>query len=606
MEDKKYQLLKKYFGYDDFRYGQKELIDEILSGRDVLGIMPTGAGKSICYQIPALVMDGITVVISPLISLMKDQVDTLLEMGIEAAFINSSLSDLEYRQVIEGLRNNQYKLIYVAPERFEMEGFINILSRLHISLIAVDEAHCVSQWGHDFRPSYTNIANIIQKLPSRPLIAAFTATATPIVRKDIIKLLQLKKPFTITTGFDRENIYFEVVKNENKFDFIHHYLQENKTQSGLIYCSTRKTVDSVYKKLKDKGYKVRKYHAGLSEDERSKSQEDFLYDKATIMVATNAFGMGIDKSNIRFVLHYNMPKNIESYYQEAGRAGRDGLPSNCVLLYSPADTVMNKFLIEQSSDDVDKQGEYKKLYEMVDYCNTEGCLRTYILNYFGDKVLNTICNNCSSCNNEVEEQDITIEAQKIMSCIKRMNERFGTAMVANVLKGSKNSKVTSLGFHTLPTYGIMKEYKIESIKEIIGYLIAENIVFQSGDKYPTLALGQSAYDVLKGHKTITIKRVLVKEKAKKGLKDKGNKADNKVVDMTLFESLRELRMRIAKEQRVPPFVVFSDATLNEMCIDYPTTEEAFLEVSGVGQFKLEKYGEEFITAIKNFVDSKDQ
>ncbi|MDD2402780.1 MAG: DNA helicase RecQ, partial [Clostridia bacterium] len=484
-EQQIYSVLKQYFGYDKFKKGQEELIEHILKGQDVLGIMPTGAGKSICYQIPALMSDGVTIVISPLISLMKDQVDALGEMGIKAAFINSSLSTREFRKVLSNARLGIYKLIYVAPERMETESFLQLIKTIKVSLIAVDEAHCVSQWGHDFRPSYVRIADMVDLLPQRPMVAAFTATATPQVKEDIIRLLKLSTPFVLITSFDRENLYFGVTKPENKPKFLVDYLQMsiNEDKPGLIYCSTRKTVEMVSEKLDKKGFSVTKYHAGLPEKERTENQDDFLYDRKQIMVATNAFGMGIDKSNIRFVIHYNMPKNMESYYQEAGRAGRDGVASECILLFSTADIVINKFLIEKSSDSYDKTGDYQKLNKMVDYCNTDNCLRKYILNYFGEMNFPSVCNNCSSCNNEIERTDITVEAQKILSCIKRMDERFGGGVVADVLKGANTGKIRANGFDKLSTYGIMRDYSKDTIKELISYLVAENYVELTSGKY---------------------------------------------------------------------------------------------------------------------------
>ena len=589
-------LLKKYYGYDEFRRGQGEIIQHILAGKDVLGIMPTGAGKSVCYQIPALMLDGITIVISPLISLMKDQVDTLNDMGINAAFINSSLSITEIKNVIANAKMHMYKLIYVAPERLETDIFLELIQSIKVSMLAIDEAHCVSQWGHDFRPSYRKISDIIERITNRPVIAAFTATATLQVKEDIMKLLKLKKPFTLTTGFDRENLYFEVLKPVDKFAQLLQYLNSNRDKSGIIYASTRKTVEAVCEKLNKKGYPSAKYHAGLSENQRSKTQEDFLCDRVQVMVATNAFGMGIDKSNISFVIHYNMPKNIESYYQEAGRAGRDGEDAECILYYSPADIITNRLLIENGSDAFDKTGEYQKLNDMTTYCNTDRCLRGYILDYFGEKENSQQCDNCSNCNNDIEATDVTIEAQKIMSCIHRMGERFGSVLVADVLRGSNTQKIRELGFNKLSTYGIMKEYSKETIKEVIAFLIAEGYLLLSGDQYPVLRLNATAVDVLKGKSRVAIKRVLSQQKTI--IKDEA-------VDKDLFYSLKILRKGIAEEQGVPPFVIFSDATLSAMAKKYPMEEEAMLKVPGVGTFKMDKYGEMFISAIKSYVEEHD-
>lgn len=589
-------LLQQYFGYENFKDGQREVIEHILNNKDVLAIMPTGAGKSICYQLPSLIFDGVTIVISPLISLMKDQVDTLSETGIEAAFINSSLSAKKLENVIENAKLGRYKLIYVAPERLDSDSFLLLLQSIKVSLVAIDEAHCVSQWGHDFRPSYTRIANITNYLPDRPVMAAFTATATPQVKSDIINLLELKKPFALTTGFDRDNLYFEVVKPAKKLVYLLDFLKDNKNKTGIIYASTRKTVESVTDKLNSKNFSATSYHAGLSEKTRTKNQEDFLYDRVRIMVATNAFGMGIDKSNISYVVHYNMPKNMESYYQEAGRSGRDGENADCILLFSAADIVTNKFLIELGGENVDKANDYQKLNEIVDYCNTDKCLRKYILEYFGEKGTKENCDNCGNCNNDIEQTDITTEVQKIFSCIKRMNERFGTGLVTDVLRGSNTEKIRSLGFNDLTTYGIMKEYPKTTIKEIISFLIADGYISLNGDKYPTLKLNQSSYDVLQGKKRITIKRLVVKEKLKV--------TNDSPIDIELFEILRALRKRFAEEQNVPPFVIFSDMTLKQMCSSYPVSDEDMLEISGVGAFKLDKYGGEFISAIRDYKNLK--
>ena len=445
-------LLKKFFGYDNFRPGQEEIINNILNQNDCLGIMPTGAGKSICYQIPAMILPGVTIVISPLISLMKDQVDNLNQIGIPATFINSSLSHSEYSQTINNIMHNVYKIIYVAPERLTSEAFLNLLNNLQISMFTIDEAHCVSQWGHDFRPSYREIANVIVNLKTRPVVSAFTATATNIVKEDIINLLHLQNPFTLTTGFDRANLKFSVQIPENKNKNILNFLQNQKDIPGIIYCATRKLVDSLFENLTEYGYKVSKYHGGMNESARAKSQDDFVFDRTNIMIATNAFGMGIDKSNIRYVIHYNMPKDLESYYQEAGRAGRDGDNSECILLFSRSDIVTNKFLIEQTPSENGHKVEYDKLNDIIDYCNTDRCLRKYILEYFGEIPLFENCNNCSNCLTKTETTDITVDSKKILSCIKRMNERFGSGLVTDVLKGSKSSKIKAMGFDNLSTY----------------------------------------------------------------------------------------------------------------------------------------------------------
>jgi ATP-dependent DNA helicase RecQ len=591
MKDKTNRILQEYFGYSEFRPGQERIIDEILSGHDVVGIMPTGAGKSLCFQVPALALEGTAIVISPLISLMKDQVDTLNEMGIKAAFINSSLNLQEFRNITLKAKNGEYKLLYIAPERLETESFWELLSQMNISIIAVDEAHCISEWGHDFRPSYTKIADMIAKLPKRPAVAALTATATTQVKQDIVRLLKLQKPYILITGFDRENLYFEVDKPANKFDFLLKYIKKNGANSGIVYCSTRKTVDTVCKKLNEHGITASRYHAGLSDEERIANQEAFIFDKVQVIVATNAFGMGIDKSNIRYVIHYNMPKTMENYYQEAGRAGRDGESAECLLFYSAADVITNRLLIENGSSNVDKTNEYKKLQEMVDYCNTDGCLRKYILSYFGEDHFPNGCDHCGNCVGNLERTDITIEAQKILSCMKRTGERFGSGIITDVLRGSGSEKLKTMGFDKLPTFGLMKEYSKETIKEIIAYLIAENFIDVKGDKYPILALNAKAYSLLKGEDKLYIKRIIAKEaqKAKKPVHKMNN---------DLFEKLRGLRRVIAEEMKVPPFIVFSDTTLKDMCTKLPVTCEEMLTVSGVGKFKLEKYGDRFIEVIK--------
>jgi ATP-dependent DNA helicase RecQ len=598
MKNKTIEILQEYFGYSEFKPGQESIIDEILAGHDVLGIMPTGAGKSLCFQIPALALEGTAIVISPLISLMKDQVDTLNEMGIKAAFINSSLNMKEYRNITEKAQNGEYKLLYIAPERLETESFWELLSQLSISMIAIDEAHCISEWGHDFRPSYTIIADMIAKLPKRPVVVALTATATIQVKQDIVRLLRLQQPYILITGFDRENLYFEVDKPTNKSNALLKFIKKNAAHSGIVYCSTRKTVESVCKKLNEHGISATRYHAGLTDEERIANQEAFIFDKVQVIVATNAFGMGIDKSNTRYVIHYNMPKTMENYYQEAGRAGRDGERAECILFYSAADIITNKLLIENSGSNVDKTNEYKKLQEMVDYCNTDGCLRKYILSYFGENNSPKVCDNCGNCIGNIEHTDITIEAQKILSCIKRAGERFGSGIITDILKGSSSEKLRTMGFDKLTTFGLMKEYSKETIKEIIAYLIAESYIEVRGDKYPILALNSNAYSLLKGDSELLIKRIITKEAPK------AKKSEYKISN-DLFEKLRGLRKVIADEHKVPPFMIFSDATLKDMCSKLPVTCDAMLDVSGVGKFKLEKYGNRFVEIINEHVSTNN-
>lgn len=590
--EKALRLLKKYFGYDSFRNGQAQLINSIINGFDCLGIMPTGSGKSICYQIPALYFSGTTIVVSPLISLMKDQVDSLNEIGIPATFINSSLSERDYMQTIENASLGMYKIIYVAPERLNSDSFLRLICNINIPLVAIDEAHCVSQWGHDFRPSYKEIYLMIEKLKTRPIVAAFTATATKLVADDIIRSLKLQNPFTLTTGFDRANLSFHVIHSKNKMQDLTNILKSHSSDSGIIYCSTRKTVDSLYTELSSRGFLVSKYHAGMKDNEKVISQNDFVYDKTNIMIATNAFGMGIDKSNVRFVVHYNMPKDLESYYQEAGRAGRDGMYAKCTLLFSRSDIVTNQFIIQQGSNEIDNTIEYKKLNDMIDYCNTDKCLRRYILEYFGETPTFNICNNCSNCTSELEITDITQDARKIMSCIKRMGSRFGTNLVTDVLKGSNSSKVLSLGFNTLTTFGIMKDYSKDTIKELISFLISEGYIVCIGKQYPVLVLDAKANDVLFGTKTVEMKRKIEKEETL-----------NKDIpyDSTLFEKLRALRKEIASKNHIPPFIVFTDVSLIQMATVFPTTEENFLKITGVGNAKYEKYGQDFIECISNYL-----
>lgn len=524
---------------------------------------------------------------------MKDQVDSLAGLGVNVAFVNSSLSYNQYMQVMEKAKKGAYKIIYIAPERLETESFLELLENIDISIIAVDEAHCISQWGHDFRPSYAKIADIIDKLEKRPIVVAFTATATPIVAKDIKKFLKLDNPFTLITGFDRKNLSFGVSKPNDKTQYLIEYLKDKQSKSGIIYCITRKNVDALHQMLNKNGIICAKYHAGLTEKERNEFQEEFIYDKVQVIVATNAFGMGIDKPNIRFVIHYNMPKNIESYYQEAGRAGRDGDRAECMLLFSASDIITNKFLIEQGDVAVDKSNDYKKLNDMVNYCNIEKCLREYILNYFGEKTEIKNCTACSNCNNEFEMKDITIEAQKVLSCVKRMGERFGSNITIDILKGSNTAKIKKFGFENISTYGIMKEYPKDTIKQIISYLVAEGYLNLQGDQYPTLSLTDKSYLVLRGQEKISV-RMEIKKEVEKPVKQE--------YDEALFEILRVTRREFAIAANVPPYIIFGDSTLKQMCREYPDTLEKMLQISGVGKNKLEKYGEKFIEEIKKYMN----
>ncbi|WP_096200690.1 DNA helicase RecQ [Bacillus sp. FJAT-45350] len=582
--------LQHYFGYPSFREGQKDIIERALTNKDTLGIMPTGGGKSICYQIPAVMASGITIVITPLISLMKDQVDSLTEVGIPSTYLNSTLSTSEYKNRIEEIKLDEYRLVYVAPERLEDYAFMELLQSIPVSIIAIDEAHCVSEWGHDFRPSYRRIPQYIEQIRPKPTVMALTATATPQVQTDICSFFNITDENTIVTGFQRSNLSFKVEKGIDKLLYIDRYLEKNKHDSGIIYASTRKEVEKVYDRLQAKGYEVGKYHGGMSEKERSYNQDEFLKDNITVMVATNAFGMGIDKSNVRYVIHYSLPKNVEAFYQEAGRAGRDGEESECILLFSPQDVQVQKFLIEQSVyDDERKSNEYKKLQQMVDYCHTELCLLQYILNYFAD-VTGEPCGKCSNCLDTGEVLDMTKEAQMVMSCIIRMKQKFGKTMVAQVLAGSGNKKVKQFQFDQLSTYGILKQWNSKQITQFIDYLIAEQIVQPSDGAFPTLTVSEKGLSILKGEGTVFRREQVV--------------IQNLTEDNEVFEALRQLRKEVASENHIPPYLVFSDKTLREMSQVIPLTEEELLYISGVGQNKLEKYGSSFLELLQEFQEKK--
>lgn len=603
----KYEIMKDYFGHETFRQGQEEIVDCLLSGRDALCIMPTGAGKSLCYQIPSLIFEGVTLVISPLISLMKDQVTALVQSGVSAAFINSSLSQSQYFPALENVSAEKYKLVYIAPERLTVPEFLEICQRINISMIAVDEAHCVSQWGQDFRPSYLKILEFIQALPKRPTVGAFTATATNEVKKDILRILKLKDPLVITTGFDRRNLFFSVIQPKNRDKALIELIKERSDKTGIVYCSTRKAVEEVCELINNNGFSAARYHAGLPEKERRENQEDFVFDRKQIMVATNAFGMGIDKSNVSYVFHYNMPKNIESYYQEAGRAGRDGSPADCILLYSPQDIFTNRFLIEKSENNPElteeeqrsvREKDLERLKQMTFYCTTKDCLRKFILKYFGDKSEN-YCGKCSNCLTQFETIDITVDTQKILSCIIKTGQRYGKKMICDVLRGSKNERLLRFKLDNQSTFGIMKDSSEKRIRDIIEHLEQIGFIFSEGGEYPVLKVSATSYGVLKGKSPLSMK---IHKEQKKEPKPAVKDADiNAVIDKDLLDELKQLRRKLAMEKNVPAYIIFSDATLTDMCKKLPMTSEEFLTVSGVGKTKLAQYGEIFLDTINNYL-----
>lgn len=578
------KVLKRYFGYSSFREGQYVIIENILKGRDVFCVLPTGGGKSLCYQIPAVLMRGVTIVISPLISLMKDQVDSINSIGIPAAYINSTLKMDEIREIIDDGIIGKYKLIYIAPERLESEYCVRLLKTLDISQVAIDESHCVSQWGHDFRPSYRFIFSFVESLKRRPVVTSFTATATQQVREDSITLLGLTNPFIYLGGFNRDNLLINVNKEVDKLEFTKDFLRENSEQSGIIYCATRKEVDNLYEYLRERGFSIGKYHGGLKDQEKEKFQEDFLFERFYVMVATNAFGMGIDKSNVRFIIHFSIPKNLESYYQEIGRGGRDGENCCCHLLYSREDIPRQEYIINTSSAISRREIEIRKLQAIVDFCETKQCYRNFILSYFGDNDVRDYCNNCSNCLSNEELRDITIEAQKILSCVYRTKERFGISVLIDILRGYSGEKIIENKLDKLSTYGIMREYSSRFIKDIISSMLDEGYVNLKQGTYSMLKLNEKSIRVLKGKEKVILK-----------LK---NSSMEIVEDEVLFKKLRILRKNMAERDGVKPYIIFSDASLIEIANFKPRSREELLSIRGVGEKKLQRYGE-FILNLVN-------
>ncbi|MCD7832841.1 MAG: RecQ family ATP-dependent DNA helicase [Lachnospiraceae bacterium] len=655
----KYSVLKETFGYTSFREGQEELVDAIVSGRDVLGIMPTGAGKSLCFQIPALLLPGITIVVSPLISLMKDQVASLNAAGVHAAFINSSLTENQCRKALEFAREGRYKIIYVAPERLMTENFLSLAGTVEISMVAVDEAHCISQWGQDFRPGYLKIVDFVDALPTRPVLSAFTATATRTVKEDIQCILGLEQPLVTVTGYDRKNLYFSVEKPKDKKQELLKYLMGNKGKSGIIYCNTRKTVEELHGELVESGYPATRYHAGLSDLERKQNQEDFIYDRSPIMVATNAFGMGIDKSNVRYVLHYNMPKDVESYYQEAGRAGRDGEPAECILYYAAKDVKINEFLIQQQENpelereelELLRERNYERLRKMTFYCFTNECLRDYILRYFGEYGSN-YCGNCKNCLTEFQDVDVTEEAAVLLELVRSSRERYGIQAITDAVHGTVNDRVRRFGLDRNPGFGKLKERTVVRIRQILNDLLVKDYLSLTPGDYPVLKLtdqgrrflaltreqdeaslamaGRSAVEQkgismternLAEHNEMGMTgRILAeqtgndaegsrivlklpKEREKEPKKDQPEKRKEavEVKYPQLFELLRQKRYQMAQEAHVPPYIIFSDKTLREMSTYLPQTEKEMLSINGVGTRKYEQYGEAFASVIQEFM-----
>lgn len=604
------ETLKTYFGYDTFREGQEKIVEAILANRDVLAIMPTGAGKSICYQIPALILPGITLVISPLISLMQDQVKALNDAGIHAAFINSSLTENQISKALYLAASGRYKIIYVAPERLENYEFLEFARNVEISMVTVDEAHCISQWGQDFRPSYLKIVEFIKNLPKRPIVSAFTATATEEVKNDILCTLSLADPEVVITGFDRKNLYYSVENIRRKDEFIMEYIEKHPTESGIIYCATRKNVDNLFELLFKRGVPVTRYHAGLTNETRKKNQDDFIYDRTPVIIATNAFGMGIDKSNVRYVIHYNMPQSMENYYQEAGRAGRDGENSQCILLFSLQDVMIDRMLLDNKDfSDVDEEDEYlirqrdiRRLQTMEGYCKTTGCLRNYILEYFGEKTSGP-CDNCGNCHREYHEVDMTAEAKWVVNCVAETRGRYGLTIVLGTLMGAKRARLRELRTDQYKSYGALSGHSEAELRTLISQMTERGYLYQTQEKYSVLKLGDIT--PLKDENTRVIMRTYEekepdkKKKIQKAVRKRSTDALTSA-GYDLFEVLRKLRLEIAKEESMPPYIIFSDKTLIDMCVKKPSDEEEMLNVSGVGANKLKKYGQRFLEEIQKF------
>ena len=608
----KHQVLRHYFGYDSFREGQEILIDSILAGRDAMGIMPTGSGKSLCFQVPALMTEGITLVISPLISLMKDQVASLNQAGIHAAYLNSSLSSSQYIKALAYAREGRYPIIYVAPERLLTEEFLDFCLNVRISMVAVDEAHCVSQWGQDFRPSYLKIVDFIEKLPKRPVISAFTATATKEVREDIIDILMLQDPAVVSTGYDRPNLYLSVQSPKDKYATMKNFVERHPGQCGIIYCLTRKMVEEVCEKLNKEGLSATRYHAGLSDAERRTNQDDFIYDKSLIMVATNAFGMGIDKSNVRYVIHYNMPKNLESYYQEVGRCSRDGEPGECLLLYGGQDVITNQMFIESNQDNQEldpitrklvEERDRERLKKMTYYCFTNDCLRDYILRYFGEYKEN-YCGNCSNCLTGFETVDVTDIAKAMIGCTETSRQRYGANVIMDTLHGANTAKIRNYGMNENPHYAVLSKVPVYRLRQVMNHLLLKEYLSVTNDEYAIVKLTQKAGAVLNEEETILMKMAKEEAAVSEGKESrKTKKSSSSALDLSkaeeeLFETLRSLRLKIAKEEKVPPYIVFSDKTLIHMSVQKPKNREEMLLVSGVGAFKYDKYGERFLEILK--------